>query len=1064
MRAAQLLAVLVAFLGAADAQVVNGSFVDGLRQWAPQYDQTGAPTAVIDHTVFHGADMAALCLKAETGQRALWFQGSIPRDPRCARYRLQGWVRCRALGPDWIIRVALVACQGERVIQWLQNSHLQHAADLDWQSFALDAEVPAAATHLGVYLGLWYADALANEPPAGGGAVWYDEVTVEPLPTAAAAAPAASAARAAELTGLWPAGEQGLFGPGQPVQLVVLGTNRAAAAAHAELAVTVTDFGGRELGRQSFALTLPPQQPFRQTIELAAPPGTGAFRVSSTVTIDGQQATGPSTSYCVIRSSPRRDPYFVCDVNGAETELVRAMRRIGVSGRKIGATLSNVPQARAKDMEGWWRELLTAGLKPYWDSDLQLIGNLYLGHEFLGTRYRAAIEERRRQGLFPYPEECFQEFGDFVAGAAKALKGRVHYWVLSEEIDGTLTVPDLPGGSQAAELLRYVLMSRIAYRRLKQVDPDCEVIGLAVSGDFNQQPRWPIVRRLLPDLKDFTDIIGPDLYTDSWNWIATVSRGPEAGEMRGKLLDVLAMQRSLGKPPVTTISERGYGLAYHLAPDHPLDRLQAELTARSLILGKSVPGVLFYTLHMMCGGGGWRIRRGEVSSDRHPLIDLGLWQQGWDASAKRYTYRPRSAVAAYATVSDQLAGSTECTEVQPQTGVYTYTFKCPDRAVSALWTTEAQPVAMLVELPAAARLTDLMGNQRELPAGRVMVSLSGAPQFLSAPVPAEALATALRRAGLPGRSPVKGAARLLDLDHLAVELFNQSAQPAVANVELLQLEGAEPTQRALHTTVPANGRQQQVVALKQVAPARLGALQAQLRAGDVSVPLNADLSVTPVAPAPAGARIDGDLAEWQSRPPLVLDRRSLLPGPEVVSKGLWTGPDDLSAHVWLAWDAARFYLAARVRDDVHLQRHTGERIWMDDCVQFAFDPLNNALSPSVTGHTGYDGDDSNYGLALTSAGPQSWCWVARGGSDNAGPRDFPLAIQRRPGATDYELAIPWEHLRPLVPAVGKVLRFSLVVFDVDREDQPQAPCWLGLTGGIANGQDPSQYRAFYLAR
>lgn len=102
------------------------------------------------------------------------------------------------------------------------------------------------------------------------------------------------------------------------------------------------------------------------------------------------------------------------------------------------------------------------------------------------------------------------------------------------------------------------------------------------------------------------------------------------------------------------------------------------------------------------------------------------------------------------------------------------------------------------------------------------------------------------------------------------------------------------------------------------------------------------------------------------------------------------------------------------------------------------------------------------GMALTSAGPQCYCWVDKGKTEDAGPRTFPLVVKREGSETVFELAIPWESLAPLEPRPGKAFGFSFVVFDSDCTEDRQAAYGMALTPGIAGGQDPSAYRTFVL--
>ncbi|MGD9495301.1 MAG: sugar-binding protein [Armatimonadota bacterium] len=1045
--------------------LTNGSFTQGLTGWSPHgLGAEEGPPVEVDRAWFRGGDMAAMVMRTDTGKRGLMLQAGVPRVPDADRYRFTVWVSCRGVGPDWIIRVGIVAASGTVVGRTLQNAHIAHERDMDWVQVALETTLPPEVTHLGVYMGLWYSDALLADPPAGAGRVWFDDATLTALPAAGVQPPPGPAlAPGLRIDGLWPAGEAGLFLAGQPVELTLLGSNDGDAAAELEMSISVRDYEGRPVAAKQVTLALPPGGPFQEGLRLPPIERLGFFRVETAVRAGEATGLGPQTSFCIVRAPERGDSYFVADVNGRETELVRAMRLIGVSGRKIGATLRMVPAELRADPERYWREsVTTGGLAAYWDSDLELIGNVFLGHSFMPADYEPAIEARRELGLFPYPDEAFAEFGDFVAAAARVLCPRVRMWVLSEEIDGTVGLADLASGSQTAELMRYVMMSRIAWQRLKQVDPQCTVIGLAVSSDFNRTPRYQLVQRLLPDLRDYIDVIGPDLYTDPWDWTREVSRGPEAGEMRSKLLDTIALQRSIGKAPVTSISERGYGIPHHLTPDDPLERLQAELTARSLIIGKSVPEVMFYALHVMCGGTAWRVHGGAVSTDESPLVDLSLWRAWLEPSGKA-RYRPRAAVAAYRTVAEMLGGSEACIEVLPQTGVYAYVFTCPQDTVAAVWTTDPEPCPIRLELPAAARCADLMGNARDLAAGAADLSLSGSPLFLRASVAPDDLAAALRQALFPDRMPVRAEAHLSDLSTLSVHLCNRLDRALPVEVELTRLEGATATNPRAAATVPALGSARVDLPLEAVAADGPGTVELSLSAGGVAWPLHAELSVHRVPAAPATVRVDGELGEWDRPALIALDEPAqLMPGREVIRRGAWTGPADLSVQAWLGWDAQHLYLAARVRDDVHLQRQQGELIWMDDCVQFAFDAANDALRPETCGHRGYDANDLNAGIALTDGGAQCYVWVEHGATGMRGPRDFPLAVRRTGDETCYEVAIPWSALSPLAAEPGRAFGFSLIAFDTDREEDRQADYWLGLSGGIANGQDPSHYPTFAL--
>jgi hypothetical protein len=182
-----------------------------------------------------------------------------------------------------------------------------------------------------------------------------------------------------------------------------------------------------------------------------------------------------------------------------------------------------------------------------------------------------------------------------------------------------------------------------------------------------------------------------------------------------------------------------------------LEKLLADLTARSLIIGKSVPEVLFYSLHMMAhsraGRDAHRIRTGagpgNATKSSTASLEMAMWKTFFDNSNKAW-YRPRSAVAAYATVARMLGGSTNAWEVLPRPGVYAYVFQRPGGTVAALWSA-TDPCQMRVVLPGAER-TDLMGNSDQLPPCGATLSLDASPLFLSSAATPQALVAALREA------------------------------------------------------------------------------------------------------------------------------------------------------------------------------------------------------------------------------------------------------------------------------------------------------------------------------
>ena len=164
----------------------------------------------------------------------------------------------------------------------------------------------------------------------------------------------------------------------------------------------------------------------------------------------------------------------------------------------------------------------------------------------------------------------------------------------------------------------------------------------------------------------------------------------------------------------------------------------------------------------------------------------------------------------------------------------------------------------------------------------------------------------------------------------------------------------------------------------------------------------------------------------------------------------WTGPDDLSVKAFFGYDDDYFYLMAEVTDDKHETPFDQREIWQNDCIQFAFDTLNDG----VEGHQGYADDDYEFG---GSEGHTSWCWAGR--SNRPGPAPISSDIRRSGNKTIYRFAVPWKELLPFQPESGRIFGFSMAVQD---RDDGVNNYRISFGRGIAEGKSPAAFRKMVL--
>jgi len=169
--------------------------------------------------------------------------------------------------------------------------------------------------------------------------------------------------------------------------------------------------------------------------------------------------------------------------------------------------------------------------------------------------------------------------------------------------------------------------------------------------------------------------------------------------------------------------------------------------------------------------------------------------------------------------------------------------------------------------------------------------------------------------------------------------------------------------------------------------------------------------------------VDGDLAEWKSKPELTFGREQVFLG-----AGIWTGDKDASARFLVSYDTNRLYLAGTIRDD----QTVGDDVVAPDQI----DCLELHLGADVLDASARAERSVLRLYPLAAHRP----WVWGGGSrdvaeDPLQPITQLAGIQvvgRRLDPTSYvfEAAIPFHHFPALRPGT-RSLGFDLVLRDYD---------------------------------
>jgi hypothetical protein len=165
--------------------------------------------------------------------------------------------------------------------------------------------------------------------------------------------------------------------------------------------------------------------------------------------------------------------------------------------------------------------------------------------------------------------------------------------------------------------------------------------------------------------------------------------------------------------------------------------------------------------------------------------------------------------------------------------------------------------------------------------------------------------------------------------------------------------------------------------------------------------------------------LDGDLADWSG---------TVYPADQIVyGSARWSGAADLSGSYYVGWDSANLYLAISVRDDTHVQRAWGSKLYLGDDVELQLDldlPLDyTSTSMSL--------DDVQLGFSPGDFGsrlPEAYRWYPL---SKAGPLSS-VTVKARSTDQGYtmEVGLPWSALG-ITPAAGNSFGMALSLSDDD---------------------------------
>ena len=208
--------------------------------------------------------------------------------------------------------------------------------------------------------------------------------------------------------------------------------------------------------------------------------------------------------------------------------------------------------------------------------------------------------------------------------------------------------------------------------------------------------------------------------------------------------------------------------------------------------------------------------------------------------------------------------------------------------------------------------------------------------------------------------------------------------------------------------------------------------------------------------APGEITLDGELSDWRGIPVLADPRFTIPKGSardgelklfEEYAGGKWTGADDQTSAVQIAYDSDNVYFGFVVTDDYH--ENAANSAWNGDSIQLMIASANQDQQIALYNYAlgGVEGDTGDV-IVMHEAGPAT-------GAD-AEPTEAVIKRDEATKRTTYEIKLPKSTLGLESLELGTQFGLGMAINDGD-EDTPGQKGWGGLGAhSIVFGKSPSE--------
>ena len=819
---------------------------------------------------------------------------------------------------------------------------------------------------------------------------------------------------------LTPGGVRGIYLPGEVPELTLTVSNATPATAVA-VKLTTTDYFGRIVaeGEEKLEIAANGVASKRLAYPQFDKPGYFATAAAWTAGTASGTAEGAFVNAGPLPAKPDR----LFGISCFSENSTEVFRRMGVGTKGLALNWGWLESSAKPGIENIDLESRKREVREMRAAGIRVIGMVNASDAFAPHRYRKPGVRGIDDPIADVPKYLgdVERYYRFVATAFK------------DDIDDWRAVCEINIAGPASPYLadRYVELVGLLSRTLRSVNPKNQLMALGTSGgDGRDNPRFRYSRGLLPRVAKFIDGLAPDQYTAGQCYGDGFDNlNSEDAQLREIMQASIALADEFGLKRVS-IDEKGPSFVRALPCSASKDTLAADTVAREFIILKTLPRVEHWLYYRPYNWNGQN------------AIDYGMWEKA----------NPRHVVASYAATARQMAHVRFVKGLDVHGDIPCWVFERDGRFFATLWYNGGKPLAFRMPAGSVREARDVLGNPLDAADGTVTLSSSPVYVFFDSKATLEK-AIAAATFDVPVLSATL---ETMAADRTLLVVRNLSAKPLRVTASGFAAEPAQPLPSALAEPF-------------EVAPLASRTVELDFSAAKSRLTLTPD--------AGAAVTVEGAFAPYRVKrisgwddladaPEIALDDPDRqAPGyADLTVNGAYNGLDDLSARGRFGYDDEAFYLEFFVKDDVHENYSLPARLFVGDCVQFAFDTENNARLKILEGNRGFDDDDYNIVSGLAYGKSLSVCFGAaaanRARLNEKAVGETTIVRDEPKGVTHYRVRIPFADLAPLRPEKGRVFGFSYLVFDYDHSEKTYFNYYIQFTPGIASPPDPSKFAAF----